>query len=143
MTSTHHIGDEEDAKAEERGSDGVDSQLAAKDPQRHCQAQAARSDLLVARQRAQLLKLLPAVTSNPSPLRASLSINSFGILPVQLSAKLDMLMATVHLRNPHRRSALAAHRSSGPCSSLAAPLAGRYGWRAAVKRADRGRQAGW
>lgn len=62
MTVTHHVGDEKDAEAKERGSDGVDSQLATEDPQSHGQSQAARSDLLIARQGTQLLQLLPEHT---------------------------------------------------------------------------------
>ena len=56
----HHVGDEEDGEAEDGGRDRVDADLRAEDPQPNCQAQRARRDLLVARQRAQLLQLLPA-----------------------------------------------------------------------------------
>lgn len=70
VSATHHVGDEEDGKAKQRCSHSVDSDLAAEDPQGHCQTQAARSQLLIARQRSQLLQLLPAACQSPSaPLR--------------------------------------------------------------------------
>ena len=62
---THHIGDEEDGQAEQGSSYSIDTDLAAKDPEPHSHREGARSDLLVARQRPQLLQFLPALPQHP------------------------------------------------------------------------------
>lgn len=56
----YHIGDEQDGEAEQGCGNGVDADLAAKDPEADGDRQRACGDLLVARQGAQLLQLLPA-----------------------------------------------------------------------------------
>ncbi len=55
-----HVGDEQHGQAQQRGRDRADAQLAAEDPQRDRQAERAGRELLVQRQRPQLLQLLPA-----------------------------------------------------------------------------------
>ena len=62
-STAHHIGDEQDGQAKEGGGNSVDTDLAAKDPEADGDRQRTGRDLLVARQRAQLLQLLPGAQS--------------------------------------------------------------------------------
>ena len=62
-STAYHVGDEQDGQAEEGGGDRIDTDLAAKDPEADGDRQRTGRDLLVARQRAQLLQLLPGAQS--------------------------------------------------------------------------------